>query len=275
MTLRALAVFLLAAPAAAQAPLQYTLADADSRVTLYGSIHLLDAATEPLSQAALAAYAEAETVVLETDVDDVQGIQQAFLEHAMYTDGRTLAGVLGKARMPKLRARLAALGGSADALPSLKPWAMQLVLLSLAVSGTSGWGPGVDAAVLTRARADGLPVETLETAAEQVRAFDGAPEDEQIEALMETVRLGADSSEGLDELVAAWALGDVATLEQVAATMPAAVLRDRNAAWVPQIEAFLAREGEDVLVVVGVAHLVGPDSVVAMLRARGYQVAGP
>ena len=270
------ALVLLARPAAAQAPLQYVLEDADSRVTLYGSVHVLDAATEPLSAAAQAAYAEAETVVVETDVDDVQGIQRAFLAHAMYTDGRTLAGVLGKARMAKLRAHLEALGGSADALPRLKPWAMQLVALSLATGATGGgWSPGVDAAVVARARADGLPVETLETAAQQVLAFDAAPEAEQVEALMETIRFAGGAADGLAELVGAWARGDAAALEAVAATMPAAVLRDRNRAWVPQIEAFLAREGEDVLVVVGVAHLVGPDSVVAMLRARGYDVAGP
>lgn len=271
---------LLTAPAAAQAPLLYVLEDADSRVTLYGSIHLLDDETEPLSSAARAAYAEAETVVLETDLGDTQAITQAFLQHAQYTDGRTLADVLGKVRMQKLRARLDALGGSADALPRLKPWAMQLALLSLGMASPDGrWGPGVDAAVLARARADGLPVEALETAEQQVLAFDAAPEAEQVEALMETVRFwtsGLGSAEdALRELVGAWARGDADALAEVAATVPAAVLRDRNAAWLPQIEALLAREGEDALVVVGVAHLVGPDSVVAMLRARGYEVTPP
>ena len=271
---------LLTAPAAAQAPLLYVLEDADSRVTLYGSIHLLDDETEPLSSAARAAYAEAEVVVLETDLDDTQAITQAFLQHAQYTDGRTLADVLGKVRMQKLRARLDALGGSADALPRLKPWAMQLALLSLGMASPDGrWGPGVDAAVLARARTDGLPVEALETAEQQVLAFDAAPEAEQVEALMETVRFWTSGPGGaedaLRELVGAWARGDEGALAEVAATVPAAVLRDRNAAWLPQIEALLAREGEDALVVVGVAHLVGPDSVVAMLRARGYEVTPP
>jgi uncharacterized protein YbaP (TraB family) len=53
--------------------------------------------------------------------------------------------------------------------------------------------------------------------------------------------------------------------------MYARLLTDRNAAWVPQIEQML-RGGDDVLVVVGTAHLVGEHSVVQMLRQRGYTV---
>jgi uncharacterized protein YbaP (TraB family) len=51
----------------------------------------------------------------------------------------------------------------------------------------------------------------------------------------------------------------------------ARMLTDRNAAWVPQIEQML-RGADDVLVVVGAAHLVGENSVVEMLRQRGYAV---
>ena len=44
----------------------------------------------------------------------------------------------------------------------------------------------------------------------------------------------------------------------------------RNRRWVPQIEECLSQQ--KCFVVVGAAHLVGPDGLVAMLRAKGYTV---
>ena len=49
------------------------------------------------------------------------------------------------------------------------------------------------------------------------------------------------------------------------------LLVDRNKAWLPKIEALFSRSGH-AIVVVGAAHLVGPDGVVAMLKAKGYTV---
>ena len=45
----------------------------------------------------------------------------------------------------------------------------------------------------------------------------------------------------------------------------------RNVAMVEAIERFLAAGGR-YFVVVGTGHLVGPDSVVAMMRRRGHRV---
>jgi uncharacterized protein YbaP (TraB family) len=49
------------------------------------------------------------------------------------------------------------------------------------------------------------------------------------------------------------------------------MLVDRNKNWMPKIDQLLSRNGHS-LVVVGAAHLVGPDGLLAMLRAKGYTV---
>ena len=49
------------------------------------------------------------------------------------------------------------------------------------------------------------------------------------------------------------------------------LLVERNKNWMPKIEELFARRGR-ALVVVGAAHLVGPDGLIAMLRAKGYTV---
>ncbi len=49
------------------------------------------------------------------------------------------------------------------------------------------------------------------------------------------------------------------------------LLVERNKNWMPKIEALFTRRGR-ALVVVGAAHLVGPDGLLAMLRSKGYIV---
>ena len=49
------------------------------------------------------------------------------------------------------------------------------------------------------------------------------------------------------------------------------LLLERNRTWLPKIEALFARPRPS-FVVVGAAHLVGADGLLAMLRARGYTI---
>ncbi len=51
-----------------------------------------------------------------------------------------------------------------------------------------------------------------------------------------------------------------------------ALLTERNAAWMPRLEATLGEAGE-AFVAFGAAHLTGADGVVALLRARGWSVS--
>lgn len=80
------------------------------------------------------------------------------------------------------------------------------------------------------------------------------------------------------DIIRAWRSGDVRALERLllddfreSPEVYQRVLVDRNRAWVPQIAA-CASEPAPCLVVVGGAHLVGPDSVVAMLQQAGFSV---
>jgi uncharacterized protein len=50
------------------------------------------------------------------------------------------------------------------------------------------------------------------------------------------------------------------------------LLYERNRNWIPGIEALLHGD-ETAIVIVGMGHLVGEGSVVALLRERGYDVA--
>jgi uncharacterized protein YbaP (TraB family) len=49
------------------------------------------------------------------------------------------------------------------------------------------------------------------------------------------------------------------------------LLVERNANWVESVEPCV-KQKTSCFVVVGAAHLVGPDSLVAMLQKKGYKV---
>src|SRR4029078_4174580 len=80
------------------------------------------------------------------------------------------------------------------------------------------------------------------------------------------------------KLTTAWKSGDANAVEQLVLgnlkSEPALYQRllvDPNKTWLPKIEALFARKGH-ALVLVGAAHLVGPDGLVSMLKAKGYTV---
>jgi uncharacterized protein YbaP (TraB family) len=82
--------------------------------------------------------------------------------------------------------------------------------------------------------------------------------------------------------VRAWVAGDLKAIDREAiAPMRKAsprtfqrLVTERNERWTTVLDQRLKGHGRTV-VVVGMAHLIGPDGVPARLRALGYQVEGP
>jgi hypothetical protein len=63
-------------------------------------------------------------------------------------------------------------------------------------------------------------------------------------------------------------------LREVSPALFERLIDGRNHRWVNVLEARLKQPGQ-VVVVVGVGHLIGPGGVPALLRAKGYEVDGP
>lgn len=281
--MRRLAVLLaalVAAPAAgAQArPLLWTLADGDSRVWLLGAFHALTAEDHPLHAASEAAYDSAEVVAFEVDPATMAGEALRLMPRYAFTE-RPLRALLPDSTYDALARHLRARGLSPDDFDGLRPWAVVLGVAELGAARSgldAAWG--VDAALHARALADGKPTVALETAEDQIAALASGSDAEHVVALAAALAADDRTAADLAALVDAWRAGDDAALARLlkpdlGGTAGKRLMAGRNRAWVAPIEALLAREGEDVLVVVGAGHLVGPESVVALLAARGHAVA--
>ncbi|HEY6642569.1 TraB/GumN family protein [Povalibacter sp.] len=249
-------------------------------VYLLGSVHFLKPSDE-LPQAIDAAYRDAERIVMEIDMDDLDAgaAQQATMELGLLPDNTTLESELGSAAYEQVAKQARIIGIDPALLNRFRPWlaAMTLVQLQLMKQGLDPQS-GVEQRLTARAVADKKEITGLETMRQQLEMLAGLPPVQQREFLMYSVEDAERAAEEIDELISAWRHGDTAALARLLEEgfdqypdlyRPLTV--DRNKQWLKPIEALLTSQ-DDYLVVVGALHLVGKDSVIDLLEGRGHKV---
>ncbi|WP_373486733.1 TraB/GumN family protein, partial [Blastomonas sp.] len=162
---------------------------------------------------------------------------------------------------------------------TLESWAAALSLAGAATAGLPmDRASGVERVLAARYRDAKKQVIGLETAAQQFSYFDQLPEPDQ-RAMLASVIADADNAPAAyRDMVTAWLAGDTDRLSAAAnrgllerENIRSAILIARNRDWADQITDMLASGGKP-FVAVGAAHLAGPDSVQALLEARGLTV---
>jgi uncharacterized protein YbaP (TraB family) len=254
---------------------------AANAVYLLGSIHLLRPEDHPLPRAIDAAYDDAEVVVMELDMDDLDPAytQAAFNSAGLMTDGTTLRDLMGEAYYEAAEEAAAVIDVPLDMLAQSEPW-LAAITVELMMLYRLGFNPllGVEMTMTQRATADGKPIEGLETVDEQLGFLDGLPLEAQREMLLQTLLQSAELDESIDTLISAWRNGDTETLEtellqdlEAQRDLHEALIVGRNRRWAETIATWLDDE-RDYLVVVGALHLVGDDGVPSLLDRAGFEI---
>ena len=276
----------LAVAALATHPLAQTRAFAwkasrgPSAVYLVGSVHMLTTDFYPLAPALDAAFKDSDLLVEEADLNEMlsPNTQFSMLQKGMLPTGQSIDTVVSPATLALINQHS---GGALplEALKQFKPWFLAMTLEALEWQ-SAGFDAslGLDKHFFDRAQTDGKGVQGLETTDFQISLFDGMSMAQQDRFLAETLK-GVDKEKAsVAKLTGAWKAGDAATVERLVMAdvksdpqMYDRLLVGRNRAWLPKIEALFSR-ARPAFVVVGAAHLVGPDGLVSMLKAKGYQV---
>jgi uncharacterized protein YbaP (TraB family) len=248
---------------------------------LVGSVHMLSKDYYPLSPALEAAFKESDLLVEEVDFADVLApeSQLQMLKRGLLPSGESLEQVVTAETFRAVSRHLTEIGMPIEPLSRFKPWALALTLLSLAWQQTGfDQSLGLDRHFYDRARAEGKPTQALETLDFQISRFDGLARDEQDRLLASTLRDLATQKEMVTALADAWKSGDAAAVERIALDdlreEPELYERlhvERNRTWLPKLDLLFSRPGT-ALVVVGAAHLIGPDGLLGMFRAKGYRI---
>jgi uncharacterized protein YbaP (TraB family) len=279
--LAALLLFEPAAQAQATRNFLWKVSGAGSDLYLVGSIHLLTKDYYPLNPALDTAFKDATVLVEEADLAEMEAptAQFTLLTRGMLPANQSLETVLPPATYAMVAKRITALGLPIEALKRFKPWmlAMTLVEMEWQKAGFDA-SLGLDRHFYDRARTDGKPVQGLETIEYQLSLFDGMTLEQQGKMLKESLEDLDDERANVVKLTDAWKGGDAAAVERIMLDdmkgdpiMYQRLLVDRNRAWLPKLDTLLANRNR-AFVVVGAAHLVGPDGLLAMFRAKGYKV---
>ena len=250
-------------------------------VYLLGSIHLLRPGDYPLPTAIDAAYEEAEVLVMELDMDDLDSIQaqQLFASSGVLQGGKTLRDLMGEPAYEQARAAADAIDIPIEMLAQSEPW-LAAVTVEMMMFYRIGFNPmlGVEMQLVSQAGRDGKPIEGLETAAEQTAFLDGLSLDTQRDMLLQTLEESAGIEESIDEIIRAWRYGDIAALEsgllqdlEKNEELSEALVNRRNRRWVTQISELLD-DSDDYLVVVGALHLIGDQGVPELLAKAGVKI---
>ena len=248
-------------------------------VYFLGSIHLMKADAYPLPQVVEDAFARCSVVAFETDIAAASDLktQMSLLAKGACDAGKTLKDYVSKETYDLVRKHADDSGVPVMILDGFKPWMAALTLATFdLVKG--GFDPelGIDRHFNALAVKAGKKIVALESMEKQISLFTSMTDRDQDAMMKETVEDSKKWKTMINDIVAAWKIGDVPALKKLLAEsiekypdLYKKLLIDRNASWLGQIEELL-KGGKDAIVIVGAAHLVGKDSVLDMLKNRGF-----
>jgi uncharacterized protein len=267
-----------AAPAMAKGPALWKVADEDTTIYLFGTVHILPEGLEWYDAAIAEALNGSEMIVTEIPMDAASEAAMGQLAQKVGTlpAGTTLRSLLTPEQTATYEAALAKLGAPPQAFDQFKPWLTGLTM-SIIPLMQQGYTPGAGVEKVLLSKVGDKPQGALETAEFQLSIFNGMDQAAQITFMMEAIEGMDEAAPMLNRMVAEWAEGDadeLAVIMNEGMTDPAvaeALLYSRNANWAEWIDTRLDQPGS-VFIAVGAGHLAGTKSVQDYLATKGITV---
>ncbi len=263
------------AAAASEGPALWKVADEDTTIYLFGTIHALPKEIEWYDAEIAEALTSSDTVVTEIKMDpgSEAAMQQIAISKGLLPPETSLRSLLTPDQTQSYEAALTKLGLPTEAFDRLEPWmaALSLTMLPLMQQGYSP-DAGVDKVILSKA--GDIEQQALETAEFQIGIFDGLPQESQIAFMMEAAEGIDEVKPILDSMVAEWVEGDADALAAImneGMTDPMVaekLLYERNKTWAEWIDTRMDSPGT-IFIAVGAGHLAGEKSVQDYLAERG------
>jgi len=266
-----------AAPAEVVKPALWVIRDADSTIYLLGSIHVMKDGTPWLNSEIQSRFDSAQDAWFEIPDLDNKAAAIPLAQKYMFDPKGTMTDGLTPDEIAQLDTLLKPSGMNTQMLKPMRKWAVTLII-TLQQIGALGYQTerGVDVTLMAQARAANKGVHGFETMEQQLQALVPNSQDEELTTVRVMLRDMPTLPQDIRDLFDAWKRGDAEALSHLMIDKmqdedPNGYRRlivERNAAWEPQIEQILAGKGT-VFITVGAGHLVGPDSVIAMLKQHG------
>lgn len=248
-------------------------------IYLAGSVHLLREQDLPIPAAFDEVYALSERIVFELDMEDMMNpaTAMAVRRQGMLPEGESLSDHFDEETIKAIKSYAGEMGLPVAILEQMKPGALFITLTSMAAT-RHGARPdlGIESQYFQKAQKDNKTTSGLETMAFQMGIFHRISIKTLTRMIHEMIEKQDESAKALDDVIAAWKSGDPKQIEEIIVSELAEeeevkklLLDDRNRSWIPSIEQALSGD-ENVLFIVGAAHLAGEGSVIDLLGKKGY-----
>lgn len=265
----------------ADAPV-WKVSKGDNEVFIAGTVHILPPSQFPLPSEFDQAYQQADSIVLEAKLPDPtdQKAQMAMIQKLSYPAGEKLSQVISESTYQKLAQHFTELGVNLDELNGFKPGFILSIMTAMAAQKAQFAGEGVDAYFAKQAKKDNKKTAYLETTEFQINMLANMGKGTEDKFIQDTIEEMSEFKTLFKKILVAWRAGDMNAIDELIIQEAQSqdpqsyqtLFVERNHNWIPQIEA-LFNNKEKELVLVGAGHLAGKDSVLALLRAKGYTVS--
>lgn len=264
----------------------------DRRIHVIGTMHVGDRRMNRIMRTLRPVVDQAELVLLEIAGEELQDFQTYLLQNRalfLLPANRTLQSMVSEESWRSLISVAAGYRMRTEVLNRLQPWALSMFMVE---DGCAPRGPavrrGLDTRIQDHARLRGIPVDSLETVQDALRAL-AAPSLESQARMME-FELATLMADIPDDSTAVEAYFDQAAQEALIlnrwkmygivdsprrvvdrhwSEFEKHLITNRNRSWLPRI---LAMPQKTMVVAVGAAHLAGRDGVLNQLHKRGFRL---
>lgn len=253
-------------------------------IYLLGSIHVGRPDMYPLNRIVTDAFSQSDALMVEvnTELVDQLELAQKMSNIGMYPVGTTLESQLPSEIWEKLVATAKALNVPELLLRQQKPW-LASITLATAMMTQSGYQTefGIDRYFIKQAGAMNKPIVELESVASQMQLFANFSSQEQIDLLSNGLDEMQKGSIMLDKLVTAWVEGDHQALDKLSresmgidskeSSLYQSLIVKRNQSMAEKALKAV-QDHKNYFVVVGAAHLVGPQGIPEILKTQGFAI---
>ncbi len=261
--------------------LVYEISDEKGKFYIGGTIHVLRATDYPLPLEYNKVFNKSNIIVFETDIEKLDSFssQREFLKSMSYKDSKNLENYLSQGSIDQLKLYCK---NNNLSYKSMKKFKVSLAVLNIMMNemqkvGVSG--NGIDKHYFVMAKEKNKKISYLESVQKQIKILSSMGEGKEDAYLIESLKEAYSLNEDIVKLIKAFKNADVKVLEEFLLAdsivddkkMYKDLIIDRNKAWVEKLVIYTTNSDIE-FVLVGAMHLIGKDSILLMLKNKGFKV---
>lgn len=281
MMLRLFILITFFIPPAFSASPVWQVTSGQNKIFLGGTVHILRASDYPLPDSFDQAFKQSDIVVFETDITQSQSAEFRYqmLKAVMLPPETRLETLLSPQTLADLEGYLHNNEMTLQQFAGLKPSMISINLTVMELRKLGAGVTGVDAYYYDQAKKQGLTTLALETVQQQIDFLANMGEGQEDLMIRQTLEDIKTMPELFSDMVDSWRTGNteklkklfIDTMQQDFNAIYQRLLVKRNQQWLPKLLEFI-KTPETELVLVGSAHLIGPDGLLHALEQAGYRV---